>query len=573
MFRFHKTGSFIYLFTDTRDPSMIPINEAWTKIRKIHEQTDLQIIKCTQEDVTNKEFFYKPPINKLTLHYHNTDLERKYQDHYLEDTQFQNTVSSPRYHGLLEIIMSFIVFFILSLCCFIIFDRELPWLLIFIFSLIIEVLVFIHALTDVRCKDKKLAACSSFIHLISGWYFRNLVGAIVASIPIIAVYSNFSCNTFKHENLQDRFFCYCVVLSLLHYCNFTMLSSWMKSILAVIAGSVLLLLLAIKICEFENISNIVVVSTMITPVAMDNMTGQIYNNGTDLSKNMSGEYEYLFSGSHILRYEVILDMVLLLFLIWFLNREFEISYRSSYHGDAQAAADKEQMQENKDQADWLLHNIIPEHVSDQLKNTSKYSKNHKDVGVIFATIVNFNEFYDESYLGGREYLRVLNELFSDYEILLDQYKFKDVEKIKTITSAFMAASGLNEQNRNKNRHPYAHLFALMDFALEMQEVVLQFNASIFNFNFILNIGYNCGEVTAGVIGTTKLHYDIWGDTVNISSRMYSTGVKDRIQLPEAAVNILEEKFDFEYRGTIQVKGKGEMKTYLTKGRKPGASWE
>jgi adenylate cyclase 9 len=81
------------------------------------------------------------------------------------------------------------------------------------------------------------------------------------------------------------------------------------------------------------------------------------------------------------------------------------------------------MKENKEQADWLLHNIIPQHVSEQLKTTSKFSKNHKDVGVIFATIVNFNEFYDESYQGGREYLRVLNELVSDYEDLLDDKRY------------------------------------------------------------------------------------------------------------------------------------------------------
>lgn len=81
-------------------------------------------------------------------------------------------------------------------------------------------------------------------------------------------------------------------------------------------------------------------------------------------------------------------------------------------------------QENKEQADWLLHNIIPKHVSEVVKRTSKYSKNHKDIGVIFATIVNFNEFYDEGFEGGREYLRVLNELVSDYEDLLDKDEFK-----------------------------------------------------------------------------------------------------------------------------------------------------
>jgi adenylate cyclase 9 len=150
---------------------------------------------------------------------------------------------------------------------------------------------------------------------------------------------------------------------------------------------------------------------------------------------------------------------------------------------------------------------------------------------------------------------------------------QDVEKIKTISSSFMAASGLNEQSRSKNKHPDAHLFALMEFATKLQEKVDHFNQSIFNFNFVLNIGYNFGEVTAGVIGTTKLLYDIWGDTVNIASRMYSTGEPDRIQVPESTLGKLNEMFEFEYRGEIFVKGKGDMKCYLLKNKKPGAHWE
>jgi adenylate cyclase 9 len=110
-----------------------------------------------------------------------------------------------------------------------------------------------------------------------------------------------------------------------------------------------------------------------------------------------------------------------------------------------------------------------------------------NVGVIFATIVNFNEFYDESYQGGREYLRVLNELVSDYEDLLDDKRFKDVEKIKTITSTFMAASGLNDVSRAQNKHPYAHLLAMMDFCIEMQAVVGRFNDSIFNFSHYISL--------------------------------------------------------------------------------------
>ncbi|XP_060073356.1 adenylate cyclase type 9-like [Ylistrum balloti] len=529
-------------------------------------QNDLYILKCMKEDVKNKEFFYKPPISKLTLSFQSPTLEEDYRDHYIQDNQRENTLSSPRYHALVEIVISFIVFTVISICAFIMFDRELPWILVFLVSLVLEILVLIHAVTDVKCRKNKMDSCKNFVDFISRWYFRNFLGAIVASIPVIAVYSNISCGILTQSIWQDRFFSYSIMVALLHYCNFTMLSSWMKSILAALAGVVLIVLLSVNICTFTSIAKDVPVVWNATNISTNYDVQTVMSNVT--------RFDYLFSGSHQLQYEIILDMVLLLFLVWFLNREFEINYRLSFNGDAQASANKQQMQRTMDQADWLLHNIIPEHVSKQINKmgVTKYSKNHKHVGVIFATLVNFNEFYDEAYQGGKEYLRVLNELVSDYEDLLDEYRFKDVEKIKTITSTFMAASGLNESNRAKNKHPYAHLFELMDFSVEMQGVVQRFNESIFNFAFELNIGYNFGEVTAGVIGTTKLLYDIWGDTVNIASRMYSTGVKDRIQVPEATANLLGEMYDFEYRGTIPVKGKGDMKTYLLVGKKPGAEW-
>lgn len=542
---------------------MIPMTDPWKHLRDIHRQTDRETIKCLQEDVKNKDLFYHPPINRITLSFIKPDLEHEYRNRYHEEMQAQNTISSPRYHGFLETIVSLTIFTLISVCCFVIFDRGIPWLIVFVISLIIEVLALVNAFTDIYCHDKKVEDCPDCMHFLSGWYFRNFIGAVLASIPVVAVYANMSCSLVVNSMLEDRFFCYCVVMAMLHYCNFTMLSSWMKSVLAALAGITLLILLGIELCDMTT-------SIQIIDVVINGT-----NNSTVIPSYMNETQGvvHLFSGHHTLIYELILDVLLLFILIWFLNREFEISYRVSFHGDAGAGKAKQQMKENKEQADWLLHNIIPQHVSEQLKTTSKFSKNHKDVGVIFATIVNFNEFYDESYQGGREYLRVLNELVSDYEDLLDDIRFKDVEKIKTITSTFMAASGLNDVSRAQNKHPYAHLLALMEFCIEMQNVVQRFNDSIFNFDFILNIGYNYGEVTAGVIGTTKLLYDIWGDTVNISSRMYSTGVMGRIQVPSRTIEILGDYFEFEERGSIQVKGKGEMKVSLLVKKKEGKYWD
>jgi len=259
---------------------------------------------------------------------------------------------------------------------------------------------------------------------------------------------------------------------------------------------------------------------------------------------------------------------LALVLIAFLNYQFEASFRLSFHGDVQAYRTIRDMQDMKDQADWLLSNIIPHHVVDHLAKTSKYSENHEQVAVVFASIVNWGEMYEETFEGGREFLRVLNELIADFDELLDKPQFAQVEKIKTIGSTYMAASGLNPERRRLSMHPYSHLYDLMDFALELQNSLENFNKDILNFEFYMKIGYNIGPVTAGVIGTTKLYYDIWGDTVNIASRMYSTGVKGRIQVPQKAKDMLEDVYDFEFRDHIEVKGiDAGLDVFLVSGRK------
>lgn len=181
--------------------------------------------------------------------------------------------------------------------------------------------------------------------------------------------------------------------------------------------------------------------------------------------------------------------------------------------------------------------------------------------------MNFNELYDESYMGGKEYLRVLNELISDFDEVLDRPGFKNVEKIKTIGSTFMAAAGINPYVRQENTHAYQHLHELIEFVLELQNSVNEFNQSLIEFDLILRIGMNFGDVTAGVIGTTKLYYDIWGDAVNIASRMESTGVEGRIQVSERAAQVLGEWYTFQKRGSIFIKGKDNMTTYLLNDRR------
>ena len=431
--------------------------------------------------------------------------------------------------------------------------------------------MIIPLLADVCAKGKISPKIRQGAMFFARWCPRHIFGFFIASLPVAAVYANFSCGLFLIVNTEQLYyFCFLIMVSLLHYQNFTMLSSWLKSCLAVLAGLILILILGLDICR---ISSAVVDNS--TAYNLDSTT--VNATATTLVLGVPGLNDSSTSATPdvlaSIKYEIIIDMFLLLCLICFLNREFEISYRHSFHGDVETVLDRNKMEMEKEQAEWLLHNIIPKHVSEQLKSTQKFSKNYHDVGVIFAKIVNFDEFYDESYEGGREYLRVLNEMISDFEELFNHERFKDVEKIKTIGACFMAASGLDSVSRSENKDPKAHLYALMDFCLELLKVIQCFNESMLNFDFELAIGYNIGEVTAGVIGTSKLHYDIWGDTVNISSRMYSTGEINKIQVTEDTKEKIKDMFDFDYRGEVFVKGKGMMKTHLLVDKKPGAHWE
>lgn len=524
------------------------------QMKEMDKHNDLQLIRYMNEDTTTQEYFYKPPINQCTLNFLKSDLEEDYRDHYVDDEKNEKKFSAPHFSSMLDMIVSLIVFLLMGVACFIGFQVRALFVILFIIFLIVLLLYLVPCVLHV-VKPDVVTFRSKFAHFISSWYPRHAIGIIITCIPAIVVFSNFSCGMFTSWTITDTYFCYLTIVSLLHFCNFTNYSSWMKSVLGTIVGVVLVILLDIGACRSGN----------------DVTTGEASTPGYDIS-TVVPDKDQLFSGEHALRFEAILDVVLILVLIWFLNREIEISNRIGYHGDLEASNDRIRMEEEKDQADWLLHNIIPEHVSDVLKETSKYSRNHKDVGVIFAAITNFDEMYDESFEGGMEFLRVLNELVGDFEVLLSRPEYKDVEKIKTIAATFMGASGLNPAIRSSNKDASAHLYALMDFSLDMLNVIQEFNEGIFNFDFILKIGFNYGEVTAGVIGTTKLLFDIWGDTVNVASRMYSTGKAGRIQVTADTAQKLGEHFEFEYRGVVFAKGKGDIDTYLCVGKKPGASW-
>uniref|UniRef100_A0A668A465 adenylate cyclase n=1 Tax=Myripristis murdjan TaxID=586833 RepID=A0A668A465_9TELE len=240
--------------------------------------------------------------------------------------------------------------------------------------------------------------------------------------------------------------------------------------------------------------------------------------------------------------------------------QWEATARLDFLWRLQAQQEVEDMRELREHNECLLHNILPMHVARHFLERSKndeelYSQSYDDVGVMFASIAGFNEYYEQKEIKheGVDCLRLLNEIIAGFDELLEESYFHFVEKIKTIGSCYMAASGL-APDKQACMDEWNHLSELVLFALAMQETLKEINRHSAK-NFQLRVGIAHGPVVAGVIGATKPQYDIWGTTVNLASRMDSTGVSGRIQVPEATRKILAEwGFILELRGEIFVKG-------------------
>ncbi|XP_024233893.1 adenylate cyclase type 3-like isoform X2 [Oncorhynchus tshawytscha] len=284
------------------------------------------------------------------------------------------------------------------------------------------------------------------------------------------------------------------------------------------------------------------------------------------------------------KYLMTVMIMIMMICFYYFARHVERQSRKLFLWKIEVHDQKERVFEMRRWNEALVTNMLPEHVAKHFLGSTKrdeelYSQSYDEIGVMFASIPNFSDFYTEEGInnGGIECLRILNEIISDFDSLLDRNEFRFITKIKTIGSTYMAASGVTpESNTNGycNRpieeqsllERWQHLADLADFALAMKVTLTKLNDQSFN-NFMLRIGLNKGSVLAGVIGARKPHYDIWGNTVNVASRMESTGVMGNIQVVEDCYDILKEYgFRFVRRGPIFVKGKGELLTFFMKGK-------
>jgi adenylate cyclase len=212
---------------------------------------------------------------------------------------------------------------------------------------------------------------------------------------------------------------------------------------------------------------------------------------------------------------------------------------------------EEAMEEEYGRSESLLANILPESVATRLKNpaTTTIADKYDDASVLFADIAGYTQRASQS--TPADLVDFLNLLYTEFDRLVEKH---GLEKIKTSGDAYIVVSGVPEARED-------HLEALACLALNMSDSIAGLEVQA-GQAVPMRIGMGVGPVVAGVVGTRRFFYDVWGDAVNVASRMESSGVEGRIQVPQQVYERLSEEFVFELRGDVEIKGKGVMRTWF-----------
>lgn len=517
-----------------------------TAVVEATSDSDRRIVQLMEEGNVDFESYFNRYLKLLSLQFHDSDLEKIYHNHGrdLDDgsggemAKLGLRLSKQSY--LMDTCALLFIFVMVMTGTAITLSNDVSfqqffvtWLALFLFGLVVELTVICHVLVVFRPNWFPLCLVKYVDYVIMNWYVRTLIALFFIYYPMAAVFVSIS-----HCSTQD--FTYASLI------NLTYVQTSLLVTVIVLVSSIL----------FMDTSHIVkMIGGIVSCVTVVVMTSFVQLRVCDKTYNISSVVSDYYS-RHLAPESVIL-LFLILIILTVVNRMSEVSVRVSFLGCVEAAARRRRTRQLKSQAEWLLHNIIPPHVARRLREVGHFSQNHECVGVLFASIVNFNEYYEQSGETEESY-RVLNRIVSKFDSLLDLPHFQSVEKIKTIGSTYMAASGLNLPEGS--HRGVDHLVSLIDFAIQLEEVLKTINRQTAGFAFSLRVGFNYGTVTSGVVGRRKMLYDIWGDVVNVASRMETTGLKGRIQMPEQCLALLSPFVVQLGNRTVQVKGKGDMRT-------------
>ena len=245
-------------------------------------------------------------------------------------------------------------------------------------------------------------------------------------------------------------------------------------------------------------------------------------------------------------------------IIYFLVRHFVVEMDKI---KGQLDQQHQLLAEEQKKSERVLLNVLPSSIADRLKNQQGLiADGHADVTVMFADLVNFTQLTES--LSPDQMVALLNNVFSGFDALSEKY---GVEKIKTIGDAYMVVGGLNG-----SRTDYTNNIA--DLALEMRDFVTS-DSELSRFKLGIHTGIATGPVVAGVIGTKRFIYDLWGDTVNVASRLTDEAIEGVIQVDKTTYNRIRHNYAFEPPASVSMKGKGEVTMYRLTSRLSGDATE
>ena len=539
------------------------------------QMVDKKIVEMMEKNNVELDTFFETSLHAITLSYLNTEMEMRYRSsgkglrrRNPKETECSFRVSKASFF--VDVSLSFLVFILCATSVALtgghtINEKSLLGILVFS-GVIVELPVFMLALAIFKPKlfPKVFAKKSEFI---LNWYVRTIIALFFIYYPMMLAYLNLAvCHSEGFNSEQNviniRVSFYIIIVSLATSINFMEVSYLAKLLAGLLTVAAALFIAFLR--QFSDCS--------------DMSTG---DSSTVLNSNITSEDIERYFERHVLP-ETIILLFLLMFLLIQVNRMSETTVRRQFNGLMEAWLGKKETRIHTDQANRLLSNILPGNVNRELRKTGKFSKDHNCVGVLFATIENLHDFRMEhlNNQGEEEYackIRLLSEIVSHFDHLLNRKEFHGIEKIKTIGCTYMAASGL--QDRDESHPPVAHLVNLINFGIRLLDTIDWVNSELHGHQLRLKIGLNYGPVTSGVVGTSKLLYDIWGDTVNVASRMESTGECGKIHLPKSCIaqpqqlgggstaQQLGGYFDYELHGHTRVKGKGIMETAFIRCRR------
>ncbi|MCJ8747232.1 hypothetical protein PDJAM_G00151110 [Pangasius djambal] len=530
------------------------VNKNKSQKTKFDEQLHNEMITTIDELSSSKQWVKSEEISGLTLWFTKRGLEKQYRT--TEMPSFKHYVSCATF---------------IFLCIFIIqmFVTREPTQLGLVFALLTCVLLLTLAICFAghiqKLFPEKLESCQWLPAVSEAVVKRPFVRLPLATmattvIVIIALFNLGNGSSINVFNDNDHFFClpysvYSCILTLLVCGVFLRVSFELKVAFLFVASAIYYIIIGCTQKDLFKYNCLLYRKS--NSCSTEEFTDSLMNGGLMKDpQTMSCIYITLF-----------------LFTMLLISRQDEFCCRQEFLLKNKNRTDKDEIELCENLTRLLLENVLPAHVAalfvgENKKNEDLYYKSYDCMCVMFASVPDFKEFYTECDINkeGLECLRLLNEIIADFDELLSKPKFSGVEKIKTIGSTYMAAAGLSgtpgqETNQDRERQP-AQIGIMVEFAIALMGKLDGINRHSFN-SFRLRVGINHGPVIAGVIGARKPQYDIWGNTVNVASRMESTGELGRIQVTEETSDVLQKLgYSCECRGLINVKGKGELKTFF-----------